>query len=129
MEADEELIREVWARWNRGDRDPDDATFDPEMEVRSALTGNVYRGADAVRTWVAEINDQFESWQLRVDDVRRVELGLYVVRGAIMARGRHSGVDLDQPASWRVAVRDGLITRIENFIGRDSWAEAGGEET
>jgi hypothetical protein len=127
VEADEELIRGVWERWNDGQRDPDAPSFDPEMEVRSALTGNVYTGLEGIRQWVSEIGDQFDSWQLEVDEVRTLEPGLYAVRGAILARGRNSGVDLNQPASWRVETRDGRILRIENFIGSDAWAEAGGE--
>ncbi len=41
-----------------------------------------------------------------------------------MARGRQSGIDLDQPASWLVTLRAGRIARIQNFIGPDARAQA-----
>jgi ketosteroid isomerase-like protein len=113
----EQLIREVWQRWNEGDRRPDAEEIDPEIEVHSALAVNVYSGRLGVESWIAEIDDQFDSWELDVDVVRVLEPDRYIVHGAIRARGRNSGVDLDQPASWLVDIRDGRLVRIRNFIG------------
>jgi ketosteroid isomerase-like protein len=46
------------------------------------------------------------------------------VQGSIHGRGRQSGVDLDQPASWLVEVRTGRLLRLRNYIGREAAAEA-----
>ena len=124
MSDGEGLIRDVWRRWNAGERELDAESFDPEFEIHSALVQDVYRGAEGVRAWTAEIDQQFEAWELRIDEMHEVEPGSFVVHGSIRARGRHSGIDLDGPASWRIDLRDGRILRIRNFIGPDASAEA-----
>jgi ketosteroid isomerase-like protein len=116
VDEGEKLIRDIWRRWNEGERSPEIAEMDPEFEVHSALTSNVYVGADAVRTWIGEIEEQFESWELQIDEVEASGPNSYVVLGRIRARGRTSGVDLDQPARWLIDVRDGRMRRIRNFI-------------
>jgi len=118
-------VRAVWDRWNSGLRTTDHELLDPELEVRSALTGSVYRGEEGVRRWAAEIDDQFEHWEVIVAGTEQVRPGLLIVQGEIRATGRGSGVDIDQPASWLVHLRDNRITRIDNFIGVDSAAAAG----
>jgi ketosteroid isomerase-like protein len=123
MADGEKLVREVWARWNSGDREIDDETFDPEIAIHSALTGEVYRGSEGVRRWVAEIDEQFEEWELTVDEVVPRSANELLARGTIHMRGRTSGVVLDQPASWLVEVKDGRIAGIRNFLGRNA-AEA-----
>ena len=73
MADDQKLIRDVWRRWNTGDRRLDPESFDPEFEVHSHLTGDSYRGEERVRTWMAEIDQQFEDWELRIDEIRFVD--------------------------------------------------------
>jgi ketosteroid isomerase-like protein len=123
MNEGEQLIRAVWGRWNDGDRDPEAPEIDPEIEIGSALVKRDFHGPEGLREWIAEIEEQFDSWRLEIEDVRELRPDAFVVRGAILARGRHSGVDLDQPASWRVLIRDGRIRRIDNFIGANAWTE------
>jgi hypothetical protein len=48
MERGEAVVREVWSRWNSGDRDIDERLIDPDCEVHSALAKRVYRGRDAL---------------------------------------------------------------------------------
>jgi len=124
MGDDEELIREIWRRWNAGERSPEAVDVDPGIEVRSVLTGRVYAGPDGLREWTAEIDEQFESWELGLDELRELRPGSYIAHGRIVARGRQSGVDLDQPASWLVGVRNGRLARLHNFIGPDARAGA-----
>jgi hypothetical protein len=51
----EELIRDVWERWNRGERDPSSSDFDSEIEIHSALAGGaMFRGEQGLREWVEE---------------------------------------------------------------------------
>jgi len=124
MVEGEELIREIWRRWNAGEREPDDTIMAADLEVHSALAGQVYRGEEGLREWIGEIDQQFDSWQLGVDEVVELEPGSLIVHGSIAARGRQSGLDLDQPASWLVGVRDGRVSRLINFIGPDARTRA-----
>lgn len=123
-EADEKVVRATFADWNSGNRDPSKLLIHPEVEVHSALAQTVYRGFDGVVEWSREIDDQFEDWTVLIEDLRDLGDGRFVVEGSIHGRGRKSGVDLDQPASWLADVRDGRLIRLVNFIGRDSAADS-----
>lgn len=118
MDEGERVIRDIWRRWNEGERSPEAIDVDPGIEVHSALAKNVYSGRDGLLSWIDEIDEQFESWELGIDDFRPLGPESYLVHGSICARGRTSGVDLDQPASWLVDLRDGRLLRIRNFIGQ-----------
>ena len=120
MADDQELIRDVWRRWNAGDRRLDAESFDPEFEVHSYLTGDSYRGEERVRTWMAEIDQQFEGWELGIDEIRFVDDRRALVHGTIRGLGRASGIELDEPAAWIVEVRGGRMLAVHNFIGRDA---------
>jgi ketosteroid isomerase-like protein len=115
----EEVIREVWRRWNEGERVYNPEYIDPEVEILSALTGQVFAGEDGLGQWVAEINEQFDAWELGIDEVLEPEPDRLVVRGRVRARGRNSGLDLDQPLTWRIRMRDGRMLRLENSLGWD----------
>lgn len=121
---DEELIRDVWRRWNEGEREPDSATFTADLEIHSALAGKRYHGAAGIREWQAEIDEQFDAWRLEIDELHQLAPGAYIGHGGIHARGRHSGVDLDEPASWLIDLRDGRIHRLRNFIGAQARSTA-----
>lgn len=124
MTASEELVRAVWDRWNSGLRTTDSELLDPELEIHSALTGSVYKGEEGVQRWAAEIDDQFEHWEVSVSGTERLREGLLLVHGTICARGRGSGMHLDEPASWLVDIAHGRIARIRNYIGPDAAAAA-----
>ena len=74
MADGEQVIREIWRRWNEGDREWDPAIVDPELEIRSMLTGRTYRGRSEVEQWMAEIDEQFEEWSLHIDGLDEVAL-------------------------------------------------------
>jgi len=116
----EELTREVWRRWNAGERELDPELFDPEFEVHSALTGRVYRGETEIQEWMGEIDEQFDGWELEAESARALADGRTLARGRILAHGRGSGIALDQPAAWLIEVRGGRLLSIHNFIGREA---------
>lgn len=120
----EELIRDVWARWNAGQRELDPEITDPGLVIHSALTGEAYEGEEGLRRWVQEIDEQFEAWQLGVDEVRGLGAGHYVAHGSIRAQGRGSGMRIDGDASWLIEVRDGRLAMLRNYIGPQARAEA-----
>lgn len=124
MDQGEQLIRDIWRRWNCGERSPDIEEMDPGIEVHSALAQNVYSGRDGLAAWISEIDEQFESWELGIDELRKLGPSSYIVHGSIHARGRTSGLDLDQPASWLIDLNEGRIFRLRNFIGQAARAAA-----
>lgn len=116
----EELLRDVWRRWNAGERELDSETFDPEFEVHSHLTGGVYRGEEQLKVWMGEIDQQFDGWVLAIAEVRALDDGRLLARGSIRGHGRASGIVLDEPAAWIVELRDGRLLAVHNFIGREA---------
>jgi ketosteroid isomerase-like protein len=120
MDDRESLIREVWRRWNSGDRELDPELFDPEFTVHSHLTGGTYRGAEEIRVWISEIDQQFDGWELAVERAQVLADARILVHGSIRGHGRASGIQLDEPAAWIVEVRSGRLLAIHNFIGVDA---------
>lgn len=117
MNDGESLIRDVWRRWNSGERELDPELFDPEFTVHSHLTGGAYQGAEQVRVWQSEIDQQFDDWELGVDRARALADGRFLVHGSIRGHGRASGIELDEPAAWIVELRSGRLLAVHNFIG------------
>jgi ketosteroid isomerase-like protein len=120
----EELVTEAWSRWNAGERTADPELFTEDVEIHSALTKTVWRGISGVEAWATEIDDQFERWEVTIEEMASTTGDQVAARGWIKARGRGSGLDLDQPASWLVVVRDGKIASIRNFIGYEGARKA-----
>ncbi len=120
MDDRESLIRDVWRRWNSGERELDPELFDPEFTVHSHLTGGAYSGEEEVRVWISEIDQQFDGWELGVDRAKALADGRFLVHGSIRGHGRASGIELDEPAAWIVKFRAGRLLAIHNFIGVDA---------
>jgi len=123
----EELVREAWSRWNTGERTADPELFTGDVEIHSALTKTAWRGMAGVEAWAREIDDQFERWEVSIEEIAPATGDRLAMRGWIRARGRGSGLDLDQPASWIVELREDKIAAIHNFIGHDAAREAAAE--
>jgi ketosteroid isomerase-like protein len=116
MSNGEQFVRTIWAQWNSGDRQVRADQVDPEIEIHSALTSAVYRGLEGVQRWMHEIDDQFSNWKLELDSVDEPREGVVVATGSISMRGRQSGLDLHQPASWVAELRDGRLLKLRNFV-------------
>jgi ketosteroid isomerase-like protein len=129
MSEGEDFVRRTWARWNAGDREVLEEEIDPEVVVHSALTQAVYRGYEGIERWMSEIDEQFSDWRLGLDSVDEPRDGVVVAAGSISMRGRQSGLDLNQPASWIVELRDGRMLKLRNFVGTEAAAEFAARET
>jgi ketosteroid isomerase-like protein len=119
----EDLVREVYSRWNEGEREFDEDLFDPSMTIHSALTGDMYEGVDGLQTWASEIDDQFKDWNLVIEEMESLDDDLILVRGQIQMTGRQSEVAIEQPASWLIEFDAGRMTSLRNFIGRKAAEE------
>ena len=116
--SDAELITQMLHEWNEGDVDALLQVFDPQVEVRPALStflaSMVYRGHEGVRTWYAETN---EPWaQLQADAERLIEAGdRSVVIVALHARVPGGEIDVAARIAHVVTVRDGRIVRLDGY--------------
>src|SRR2546430_2516959 len=116
--SDADLITRMLHEWNGGDVDALVQVFDPEVEVRPALStflaSMVYRGHEGIREWYAETN---EPWaQLQAEAERFVEAGdRTVVIVALHARVSGSEIDVAGRIAHVVTVRDGRILRLDGY--------------
>jgi hypothetical protein len=117
----EELIRTTWQRWNAGERDPDQlgTGLTDGFELHSALTGRTFHGRQGVVDWMAEIDESFGAWNLRIDEVRAAGPDRYLVLGSVHLEGRGSGVSFDQPIGWVVEFEGDLTRRLLNFASHE----------
>ncbi len=124
-EENVQLARELFDRWNRGEREFSDDEVDPEVQVVSRFQTEPFRGRDGLRRWMEEIDQHFQEWHLVVDEWR--DTGAQVVGlGHIRLRGQESGVGFDQPMGWLVGVRDGRLLRMQTFATPGEALEAAG---
>ncbi len=124
-----ELVKRAFERWNSGDRTVDPATLDPEVELHTPLgstRGEPYRGHAGFEQWIAEIDEQFEEWELVVAEWRASDDGRLFGLGEIQARGRGSGLELNQPLAWLFAFRNGRLIRYDAFYEHDQGLRAAG---
>ena len=125
----EDLVRDIYVRWNQGVRDLDSEEIHPDVVVYSAMTGDTYGGLDGVRCWMAEIDEQFDDWLLTIEEVRDVADDRLLLLGAVHFRGRASGVEFDQAMGWLIEFEAARITALHNIVGHDAAIEAAGLAT
>ena len=129
-----ELVRSIYADWERGDWNSTAYAFDPEMEFarigRPDFAEHLgeWRGFDEMR---AALLAWMRSWEdIRVQAERVIDLGDRVlVLSRQSGRGKRSGVPLDTEYGDIFTIRDGKIVRWELYMERaDALAAAGLEQ-
>jgi ketosteroid isomerase-like protein len=127
----EQIVREAFAHMNarRADEIKQTATADVEAFTRmSSVTGKPYVGHEGIDRWLSDIDEQFSSFTLEVEDV--AERG----EGRVLASGRAEVTGRGSELPWRedvhyVFVFDGdKISRMQMFLERgeaEEMAEGG----
>jgi hypothetical protein len=103
----------------------------PKSEIHtpfSSLAGEPCRGVAGYRQWRTDITDQFETWQLNIDEARTLEDDQLLAVGTAHVRGRGSGsaIEFDQPAAGLVDTRDGRLLRVRIYLSHEAAFEAAG---
>ncbi len=114
---------------NRRDLDGMLAGIQPDAElvpVRAVLEGIVYRGHDGLRRWLADMAEDWDDLRIEPQEVRDLDGGRVLVLGRFHARGKSSGVNLDQPAAWICELTDSKIARIRFYADGDAALGAAG---
>ena len=122
-QADVDTIRAGLAALNRRDVDGMLATLQPDAELvplRAVLEGIVYRGHEGLRRWLADMAEDWDDLRIDTDDVRALDDGRVLVLARFHARGKSSGVSLDQPAAWICELVEGKVARIRFFADADT---------
>jgi ketosteroid isomerase-like protein len=124
-----DVVRRALAAYEGGDVEEMLSYTDAEAELHSAIVGgaegNVYRGHDGFRKWLADSSGSFEELRNEWSEIR--DLGERVLcLGHVMARRRGSGMELDSPIGFVFTVRRGKVVRAEGFLSRAEAVEAAG---
>ncbi len=122
--ARQELVRHLMERFNGGDREIREPDADPDCEIRSAMTGSVYHGYEGVRSWMQEIDQQFETWHTWPEAFIPATGDRLLVLGATHLRGRGSGIELELPLAWLFEFRGDRILRMTTFATPDEGRRA-----
>ena len=103
--------------------------IDPEIELRSAIVGgaegNMYRGHEGVRRWMAESDATWAELRLEAEQFRDLGDDVLMI-GRLHARGRESGVEIESPVGWLSTVRAGKIVRSRGYLDPQEALSAAG---
>jgi ketosteroid isomerase-like protein len=124
-----EIVRRGLEAFNQGDLDGALGMYDPQVEVRTLLSGSAH-GIDEVRAVILEREKEVGAVQYLPDEL--IDAGDTIV-GVVRAtgRGRLSRIsDADFPAGQRLVfvwkIQHGLVVRQEMFSSKSEALKAAG---
>jgi ketosteroid isomerase-like protein len=128
MTENERLLRQGYDAWNRGDWTWMEALLAPDFEVDATdrvLNPDHYEGIEGFRRLAGEMSEVWDSWE--IEPVQFIENGERVfVAHRVRARGKGSGVEVEQ-TYWSVwTVRDGHGARLALYVDRERALAAAG---
>jgi ketosteroid isomerase-like protein len=95
--------------------------------IASGVEGGVVRGPDEFRRFFADLDETWETFRLEAEDLR--EVGERVLtRARVLAKGRASGIELDQPIFSVCSFQDGKLSRMHTFLDETAAVEAASKE-
>ncbi len=133
MSKNVDLVRSIYADWERGQFDSADWAH-PEIEYVSA------DGPDpGAWTGLAEMAESFRAWlslwkefRLTADEYRPLGPESVIVLDHWSGRGKTSGVNLGQiqtTGAWIFRIRNGKVMRMTRYLDRErAFADLGLEE-
>ena len=128
-EGNLEIVRQVYEAAARRDAQTILTLYDPEVELdASALgvtgeSGDIFRGHEGLRSLFREWH---EAWgEIEYDYEELIDAGEQVISVVTRhARGRASGVKVEQPFALLWTLRDGRVVRVVWFLNRNGALEA-----
>jgi len=114
-EQNVDLVRRFLDAAARGDWPAVLGCFDPDVEfipLRAATEG-VFHGHAGIERFIADNQASFDLFE--PDHELRDAGDRVLALGTVRLRGRGSGVEMNVPSAGVVDIRDGLITRWQDF--------------
>jgi ketosteroid isomerase-like protein len=120
-EANVELIRAIYDRFQAGDQDDALALLDPAIEVHDRPEipdPQVYHGHEGVLASLQTSQDTFDGLTLTPEEY--VDAGdQVVVVFRFQGVGRGSGIEVDEQLAHRWTIRDGKAVRMDVYASRE----------
>jgi len=119
MSENLDLVRSIYADWERGDFTRTDwADREIEVVVADGPEPDSRTGV-AARTWVEGYVNVWDSLRFEISDYRELDGGRVLVLFRIRARGKGSGVEVDQHRASVFHIEGGSVTRMLTYWDRD----------
>ena len=128
MSTNADIVREAFLAINRGDDESFLALLDEDVEWHSRTVGlvpaSIWHGRDAVRRGRIEAEAGGRHIVTTLQELRTAGDDVLVL-GVVTSEQPHRGRTM-LPLAWIWTVRDGRVTRVESFTGRQSALSAWG---
>jgi ketosteroid isomerase-like protein len=125
-----EVVREGWDAWIRGDMPRLFRQLDPNVVWDTShfhdWPESSYHGIEGVERFLSEWRDVWDGYEVEVEDVRAAPDGRVVSLIVQRGKGRGSGLAMEIETAVIATLRDGKITRIDNYEDRAEALEAVG---
>ena len=126
VQRNEEIAREMYESFNRGDIDAVVARMHDDIEwiePEGAVEGGTYRGTEAVVTEIfAPIEDQFETFTVEVEQY--MDCGETTVIVGQYTGTTNAGDAFDIPYAHVARFEDGKLVRFQGHTDTVLWNEA-----
>ena len=114
-----ELASRALDAWNRRDLRwlQENATADIEFvpAIAATVDGSSVHGPEELIRFLEAMDESWESFRIEVEEFRLI--GDQVVgRGRVLAKGRGSGVELDQPLGSLLSFEGDKIARLQSYL-------------
>jgi ketosteroid isomerase-like protein len=124
-----DTVKSLFAAFENRDFDGIAGVLDPQLEIRPAIVGGlegvVYHGPDGMRQFWADIDAAWAEFRITPAEFRELD-GKILVLGRAFARGRDSGIALDEAAAWIAQVRHAMIVSFRSFSSPQEALKAAG---
>jgi ketosteroid isomerase-like protein len=125
-----EVVREGWDAWIRGDLPGLFRQFDPNVVWDTShfhdWPESTYHGIEGVERFLSEWRDIWDGLEVDVEDVRAAPDGRVVSLILQRGRGRSSGLAMEMEMAQVATLRNGKVTRLDNYEDRAEALEAAG---
>jgi ketosteroid isomerase-like protein len=121
-----EIVRRLIEAWNSNEQDEAIAIVDPEVVLdatRRRVNPKTYTGMQGMRRMLADRDEVWGEFRMEPDQV--LDAGDRVVAiGRWVAKGKGSGIEVQQPVAHVFTLQDGRVVRVEISATRDEALEA-----
>jgi uncharacterized protein len=121
-----EIVRRLIEAWNSNEQDEAIAIVDPEVVLdatRRRVNPKTYTGMQGMRRMLADRDEVWGEFRMEPDEV--LDAGDRVVAiGRWVAKGKGSGIEVQQPVAHVFTLQDGRVVRVEISATRDEALEA-----
>ena len=125
-----DVVRAAWDAWIRGDVEALFAMFDDGIVWDTSQyrdwPESAYHAKEGVERFLTEWLEVWDQYEIAVDEIIAAPDGRVVSLITQRGVGRDSGLPLHMESAQITTVRDGKVTRIDNYDDRSEASEAAG---